>query len=1014
MFDINFIFQIIYYILFLLRFYLIGLLVNVSKKLNKLAHIKNGNRPMQEFRVHSQNLPGYLSVNDLTTEIELLLFKYQSDVLILTEARSSILSSIIVTGYLGFSGFLQDGTDPRVFCYVKSDLKPQILSLGAEVPHIIIRLKKAKRDYTVLGFYREWSYDANLNERSRKTQEDRWCSFIDKWLVSEKSERSILIGDANYNYLEPMNSYQQSFNGLRAKTKIDIVDQGWKQIIVRPTRFQGTDIPALLDHVYVNFVDEIAQIVNKSVTVSDHNLVGVHVKTKLVREPPLRIKIRDFKRCDWESMKVDFALSGYQDIFEQKSPDMILDAINWKIMTALDKYCPERWITIRRSSAPWMSLEILELIKQRDKAFKKWRKSAAHLDYLHFKSLKTKVRTETRSAKSSHVSKKLSENDHKKLWLAVKETAGYKKDKKAPTKLTFNGELVTCPEEVAEIFNNGFKEKIQKCMSQLKPDVNKSLDYLEEYVDGERFPTFNFKEVTTNRVMKLIETLKNTAAEGEDGIRIQILKKLKLEVSPLYKHLINSILRTKKYPYHWSLGTITPVHKSGPRDINTNYRPVVILDSSSKIYDLYLKESIVAFLEENAILSASQHAYRGNFSCTSYWMELSSKIVNYREKGCKVGLVSLDLSSAFNCCSTQILIPKLKRLGFSEEALDVITAFMTNRRIRVKIRDSVSSEITLKDSTPEGGITSPNLFQILIVDFSVLRNRVLNRCQQLGANEVQVCEVESNEYADDCLLIVAAKDDDLLQMAIDVAYEEAFNFFSSNNLLVNSSKSELMVIGKQSGKKFYVNGIEDSETMKLVGLRFDNKMRFLPQARYVTQLVASKLAGLKKLCSWATFNLSLRIARSLILSLMFYLLEIFGHSHNVQVILQRSINHILRIVTKGNSYSKISTMLGQCNMLNIENQCKFQTCLWFRKCVENGVGSFSRNMLTIFDERTRLDAYKLKMIPKLKISEDSFIYQGARLYRDLRMSGVLFSSRREMKESIRSRILALYGNGNIT
>ena len=147
---------------------------------------------------------------------------------------------------------------------------------------------------------------------------------------------------------------------------------------------------------------------------------------------------------------------------------------------------------------------------------------------------------------------------------------------------------------------------------------------------------------------------------------------------------------------------------------------------------------------------------------------------------------------------------------------------------------------------------------------------------------------------------------------------------------------------------------------------------------------------------------------------MFYLLEIFGHSHNVQVILQRSINHILRIVTKGNSYSKISTMLGQCNMLNIENQCKFQTCLWFRKCVENGVGSFSRNMLTIFDERTRLDAYKLKMIPKLKISEDSFIYQGARLYRDLRMSGVLFSSRREMKESIRSRILALYGNGNIT
>ena len=70
-------------------------------------------------------------------------------------------------------------------------------------------------------------------------------------------------------------------------------------------------------------------------------------------------------------------------------------------------------------------------------------------------------------------------------------------------------------------------------------------------------------------------------------------------------------------------------------------------------------------------------------------------------------------------------------------------------------------------------------------------------------------------------------------------------------------------------------------------------------------------------------------------------------------------------------------------------------------------------MLTNFDERTRLDAFKLKLIPKLKMTEDSFICQGASIYKDVQMYGVLFASWREMKECARSRIVALIENGNI-
>ena len=424
---------------------------------------------------------------------------------------------------------------------------------------------------------------------------------------------------------------------------------------------------------------------------------------------------------------------------------------------------------------------------------------------------------------------------------------------------------------------------------------------------------------------------------------------------------------------------------------------------------------MVQFWEENSIFSSTQHAYRSNHSCTSYWMDLYSKIMSFREGGWKVALLSLDLSSAFNCCSKKILIPKLKRLGFSDNALEIITQFMTNRRVRVKVGETLSSEVILEDSTPEGGISSPSLFQMLVLDFNALCKRIIDKCVALQNSglKISIGGTDSNEYADDSLLILAAKDDSSLQILINIAYEEAFGYFSSNNLLVNSSKSELLVVGKSPGTKFFVNGIQDSDTMKLIGLRFDNKMNFLPQARYKAQQVAAKLSGLKRLSQWASFSLCLQVATSLLLSKLNHLLEIMGHSHVVQVVLQKSMNHILRIVTKGNNYSSVASMLTQCNLLNIKNQCRYQSCLWFKKCVEKGVGKFTRGLLTSYDQRTRTDAFKLVFVPKLKISEHSFVVQGALIYRELNMSGVLHGSYKEMKNSVKFKILDRFPNGNI-
>ena len=230
---------------------------------------------------------------------------------------------------------------------------------------------------------------------------------------------------------------------------------------------------------------------------------------------------------------------------------------------------------------------------------------------------------------------------------------------------------------------------------------------------------------------------------------------------------------------------------------------------------------------------------------------------------------------------------------------------------------------------------------------------------------------------------------------------------------MNSAKTELMVIGKAAGTSFTVNGIKDKDTMKLIGLTFDNKLSFMPHAQNLVRQVAGKLAGLKKLCAWANFSLCVSVAKSLILSKLYRLLEVMGQSHSIQVILQKSMNHVLRVITKGNRYSSISSMLLQCDLLNVENQCRFQTYLWFRKCMLEDVSSFTRSLVTDFDSRTRSTSFKLKFIPRLKASEHSFVYQGVKIFTELNESGRIFTSTKEMKTIYRQKLLNNHANGNV-
>jgi hypothetical protein len=49
--------------------------------------------------------------------------------------------------------------------------------------------------------------------------------------------------------------------------------------------------------------------------------------------------------------------------------------------------------------------------------------------------------------------------------------------------------------------------------------------------------------------------------------------------------LFNRILDEGKIPSLWKCANVTPVHKKGPKDVVSNYRPVSGLCSISKLFE---------------------------------------------------------------------------------------------------------------------------------------------------------------------------------------------------------------------------------------------------------------------------------------------------------------------------------------------------------------------------------------------------------------------------------------------
>jgi hypothetical protein len=264
-------------------------------------------------------------------------------------------------------------------------------------------------------------------------------------------------------------------------------------------------------------------------------------KEKPSKVNPRTIKCRNYSKYNPEELKRDLSSHIIAPLYHINEVNQAWSFLREIITTCFNRHAPMITKRVKGSYCPWLTQDIKQLMNQRDKILRTFRKSKNEQSWNAYKLLRNSCTNAIRTARSNYHKSLLTEhrNNPRKFWQTIKAIFPGKRSKGGVTS------------ESNKAKANSFCTFFSSVARSLKEKTFPLLDFVcKSPVSMRKITdtTFQFGYVSKTFVERELKKLKRNKSTGIDNLPPGMLKDVASVIAGPISYIINLSLRSGQVP----------------------------------------------------------------------------------------------------------------------------------------------------------------------------------------------------------------------------------------------------------------------------------------------------------------------------------------------------------------------------------------------------------------------------------------------------------------------------------
>lgn len=871
----------------------------------RFSSAEDGNAKLKErpgFTFFHNNIRS-ISKNFDDLQVVLSQFEFYFDIIALTETWNIYNhDNFKLNGYNTIYNFGEFNQNDGILVFIKDSLNYEfeIINIGI-IKCLRISIKAKTRTYFVTVIYRPPSTDIddfNLE----------FCNYLNHRCIYQNE---IIIGDININIIQ---------DSIHATCYLNNLYQaGFLSCINDYTRVQD-NYTSCIDHIFIKTKvnkNEITPIILET-TITDHFSIILQVSSCQPSDNKNSKKIITKKVINYNKLREYLANENWNDMLNHTHLNKITDYFVNKLKEYISLCTTAtHYKTINTPRKPWITNGLIKSIKTRDELFQKYKRNN-DLDSLHkYKIYRNKINSLITKTKASYFRNKISENaaDSKFIWKTVNNSLDKNLTSEEVKSIKVNDKIVNSKLQIADEFNSYYINIAEQMANKIKISGSSYDNDVLQHNNNSMF----LKPINEVETKKYIVELKCNKSPGFDEITANTLKEVADYIALPLTNIINLSFESSECPDHFKTAIVKPLYKGGDKELIENYRPISLISNLGKIFEKALKYRLVDYLTKSNLLSNRQFGFKQNTSTQDAIAQLTNLIYKNIDNSDPTIAVFIDLAKAFDTISHTKLLEKLNYIGIRGNINKLIKHYLYNRKQYVKIDDTISNPLIIKNGVPQGTVLGPILFIIFINDLLTVKSS--GTILSYADDTVILYEAENwsslrHKISKDLKEIKLWLDKNLLTM--NIKKTKFLPFASYKNSLPEYSQIVLHASNCKSDECNCETFIEKAETFKYLGLTLDTNLKWDAHI----SLLVKKLRGFCYVFKQLREFLSIKILKQVYFALVeshisYGIIGWGGIYKNTLKNLETTQKLIIKIIFRRNINFNSNELYNEANILDI-------------------------------------------------------------------------------------------------